>query len=433
MVVGASPEDLEAAHKLVSTSPGYLSKWTKSELVSAALALRLFIRELPGGPKLLYRAADLAKSSNGEENERMARAVKAISQQDGVDASLVRPTQPGGSAALASAATSTQSPGEISAPNWEDLSQIPSNQGPGAGAGAGKGGDDDDSERDASGGGVDDGDDEEEKVSDHSSANVRSLAAPVQLPNGPHTEAGMGRVVDGDMNGTGVARVGGGGDEGANRRAKGALLRKTTSLDGTSWRPRVCNRVWKGKICNNRSSGCRFAHPEPCRSSKCASGPMPGCKAFHPRVGGVETSVAMGNGKGSARKGGAAPKRSKRDDKAPRPSSSNSGGNNGRKRTADGNGRSSGTASRNTGGTSSNPRLPQVSYRDVAARALTGASGSANTGNGLSSSGNNSNIPYFQALPARGGEFAHAQPDPAVLSTVVAAVMAVLSGGRQLF
>ncbi len=102
MVVGATPEDLATAQKLVSTSPGYLSKWTKSELVSAALALRLFIRELPGGPKLLRRAVDLARSTNGEEDERMARAVKAISRQEGVDASLYVPTQTTGGASATS-------------------------------------------------------------------------------------------------------------------------------------------------------------------------------------------------------------------------------------------------------------------------------------------------------------------------------------------
>ncbi len=69
MVTGVTPEDLESAQKLVSTSPGYLSKWTKSELISAAIALRLFVRELPGGPKLLRRAMELARSTNGDEDE----------------------------------------------------------------------------------------------------------------------------------------------------------------------------------------------------------------------------------------------------------------------------------------------------------------------------------------------------------------------------
>ena len=191
-------------------------------------------------------------------------------------------------------------------------------------------------------------------VSDHSSGSVHSLAAPVQLRYGPHARAGEGGVVDGDMNGSGVTGVGVGGDGGVDRRVKEAPLHKTTVSDKTHWRPRVCNRVWKGKVCNNRSNGCRFAHPDPCNSSRCSGGPMANCKAFHPRVRGVETSVMVGNGKGSARKGGAAPTRNKRDGKAPkpkpRPNSSNSSSSN--KRIASG--RSSSGGNRNSGSNSNN-------------------------------------------------------------------------------
>ncbi len=436
MVVGASPEDLVAAQKLVSTSPGYLSKWTKSELVSAAIALRLFIRELPGGPKLLRRAMDLAKSPNGGEDERMARAIKAINCQEGVDASLYRPTQTTEGSATA---TSTQSPAGTSAPRWDDLSQIPSNQegeedgatvqkGESDGVNISGGGTALSIGGDGSGGG--DG-----EVSDHSSSSVHSLAAPDQLAFGPHAGAKVGGLVDGDMNGSGVTRVGGVGDGnaardvGADRRVRDAPPTETTAPVKAPWRPRVCNRVWKGKICNSRTSGCRFAHPDPCRSSRCTGNPAAGCKAFHPHVRGVETSVTVvkGNDKGSVRKGGAAPNRNVRDKKAPRPSSSSSGSNSGNRRSGNGGSRSSGSNSNNR---NSNHRLPQVSYRDVAARAVPSTMGCAN-GSG-NSGGSNNSIPYFRAQPAReGGGYAHAQLDPAVLSTVVAAVMTVLAGGNQ--
>ena len=202
MVLGVTPADLELALRLVSTSPGYLSKWTKLELVSAAIALRLFVRELPGGPKLLRRAVDLAKSSNGNEDERLTRAARAIRCQDGVDASLYRPTQATGgtgSPTAASATTSTQSPtGEPLSANWDDLSQIPANQ-----LGSGDSGD------------LGGGDEDEEEVSDPIASSAPSLAAPIQLANGPNdgTEADDvgGGLVDVGMNGTGVAVGGGAG------------------------------------------------------------------------------------------------------------------------------------------------------------------------------------------------------------------------------
>ncbi len=105
-MVGVTPEDLEMAYRLITTSPGYLSKWTKQELTSAAMALRFFVRVLPGGPKLLRRVADLASQAPGEEAVRMGHAVKAIERQDGVDPSLYRLAEEEDPAA-----TSTQAPG----------------------------------------------------------------------------------------------------------------------------------------------------------------------------------------------------------------------------------------------------------------------------------------------------------------------------------
>ncbi len=239
MVSGVTPEDLAIAQKLVSTSPGYLSKWTKSELVSAAIAMRLFIRELPGGPKLLRRAMDLARSTNGGEDERMSRAVKAINRQEGVDASLYRPTQATGGAS----ATSTQSTAENSDPNWDDLSQIPSNQDGGGGRGVENEGEEDETvmegavaekgekSKNSSMGLAPPGEKDDDnngssnrgggnttvggKVSDPSFSNAHSLAAPIRTttPHGPHKRAqgggnGVGVVAAG-ANVVGVARRGG--------------------------------------------------------------------------------------------------------------------------------------------------------------------------------------------------------------------------------
>ena len=58
----------------------------------------------------------------------------------------------------------------------------------------------------------------------------------------------------------------------------------------------------------------------------------------------------------------------------------------------------------------------KLSYRDVAAR-------------GISSSASN---PSLMPGPTKEG-FGHVQPDPAVVSTVVAAVMAALAGGNHRF
>ncbi len=134
-----------------------------------------------------------------------------------------------------------------------------------------------------------------------------------------------------------------------------------------------------------------------------------------------------GNDKGSVRKGGAAPKAN--------------GGNGTRKPNNKGRGPTSGGGS-NSGSSNSHPDLQlrkrieamerklelqsgkTPSYRDVAARGLLAHS------NG--SGGNSSNPTHgFGANQVGPGSFDRGRPDPTMLSTVVAAVMAVLSGGDQ--
>ena len=466
-MVGVTPEDLEMAHKLISTSPGYLSKWTKQELTSAAVALRLFVRRLPGGPKLLRRAADLASSAPGEEAERMDHAVKAIERQEGVDASLYRLQ-----AEEDPAATSTQVPGAggrgAGAPDASliagrggssggngggrdgvekdveeglSYSQIPSGQG---GAGGGESSSSRHNNRNYSS--SNDGDDNSSadgsntttdgKVSDPSSSSAHSLAAPIRTtaPHGPHKRAqeggnGVG-VVDAGMSDVGVAGGGGvGGVDaggGARKTKKGSNpANNTTRPRNTSeWRPRVCNQVWRGGTCNNMSKGCRFAHPNPCSDSGCASAPAPTCRAFHPK--------RRGNGRGSVRKGGDVPGR-REDTKLPRPSGTNSGTNIGSNIGSNSNLSRSATLQLRERLEAMEKRLGlkekgrsnivgerRPSYRDVAARGLSrGGSGDTNPFN-----------------PNRGrsganGDSALVRPDPAVLSTVVAAVMAVLSTGQH--
>ena len=207
--------------------------------------------------------------------------------------------------------------------------------------------------------------------------------------------------------------------EGEGVRAATSQKASKTSSSTSEWRSRVCNQVWKGKQCSNRTNGCRFAHPSPCSNNRCRSRPVPGCRAFHPRVG-KEDPTRKGNGKGSARKGSAAPR-----------------ANSGTGFREPYNKRNSSNSKGST--PNSNVHLrervemmekqlemraraedkgKQPSYRDVAARGLTTAGGVGNSSFGLGE--------------GRGG-FGHVQPDPAMLSTVVAAVMAVLAGGKQHF
>ncbi len=312
-MVVATPEDMTAANKLVTISPGYLSKWTKAELTSAALALKLFIQELPGGPKLLNRAASLATSSHGGEEERMFRAVRAIRCQEGLDASLYRPTQD----VEDEAATSTQAPGATRAlggldasliPNpgggggdgslsWVDMSnQIPPGQrGTSSFSGGGNGGGNDDR-----GGNSDDGN-PMGKVSDHSSASDPSLAAPIQLPNGPHNGAVVGVVGDGIVDagtgGVGVTWAGGAGAASAGVRAaadasavsdgrdeQGGELpppqRQQQQHQQNTKKKGVCSYSWRRKPCA-KSHGCQHQHPTLCYNPACADGRIRGCNKFH--------------------------------------------------------------------------------------------------------------------------------------------------------
>ncbi len=133
---------------------------------------------------------------------------------------------------------------------------------------------------------------------------------------------------------------------------------------------------------------------------------------------------------GGARKGNAVPKQSKgRTNGTHRPNNtkiSNGGSSRGRS--------SSNTQSklrervdamertvRNLGERSAN----RPSYRDVVISGSTNGGGSSNH--------NHNHVPTHRPVPVNGA-FALDQPNPAMLSTVVAAVMAVLSGReRQLF
>ncbi len=449
-MVGVTPEDLEMAHKLVSTSPGYLSKWTKLELTSAAVALRFFIRELPGGPKLLRRAADLANSAPGGEAERMDHAAKAIKRQEGVDASLYRLQEEEDPAATSTQAPGAAGPGpgapdasliarrgnghaEVDDEGDVSYSQIPSAQGGAGGAARDEG----TSGHRSDGTSSSNNDTPDGKVSDHSSCSTHSHAAPPKQL----AKAGVvgGGLVDRGADGSGVAGVGGVGDVDAVKQgAKGGRKRnhatdkKTSKSAGVAatataapgWRPRVCNQVWKGRSCNNMSNGCRFAHPTPCANNRCKSGPATGCKAFHPRVSKGDLT-RRGNGKGSVRRDDAAPK-----------------GNNGKSHQPSAKrNRASNSNNSNTRSRSSDLRLGErvelmerqlglreemgrkLSYRDVAARGLTTPSSSFNSNNGHT----NGSRPDGMGP----GGFGLAQPSPDMLGAVVAAVMAVLAGKGQ--
>ena len=60
---------------------------------------------------------------------------------------------------------------------------------------------------------------------------------------------------------------------------------------------RICNRVYKGKVCKKERNGCKFAHPIICNIIGCSSSNT--CSAFHP-------VKPMGNGRRGARMGGGA-------------------------------------------------------------------------------------------------------------------------------
>ncbi len=187
--------------------------------------------------------------------------------------------------------------------------------------------------------------------------------------------------------------------------------------------------MWKGGTCNNRLNGCKYAHPTPCNSSACASRPANGCRAFHPRRDG---SKGKGNEMGGARRGsGGVPNQiKKRPDGSHRP--------NARKVTKGSSGNSSSSGG---SGSLAHSRLQErvatvertvkgmgkgntPSYRDVAIRGLLPRPNHSGSNLGRA----NYNAPLLGPVPTSGG-FAHVQPDPAMLSAVVAAVIAVMQGG----
>ncbi len=398
-------DDIVLAQDYVAGTGGH--KWNKPELQAAAAAMAWFIRELPGSPILFRALVNLVTTATADPTTGLDKATALLQAQRGLhggdeggeeDAPLSSTQRPNGNGL-----------------SWADISasQIPSAQGSTSGTSSGTSSFD---------GGGPSGSDPKGKVSDLGSINDPSLAAPVQLPHGPHNGAlddvgRGGEVVDVIVNVPGVAQVGGVDGGAVDRNGTAASQR-----DSFQWRPRVCNQVWKGKTCKNRSSGCRYAHPTPCSRDSCVPNPTSGCRAFHPRV--------RGNGKGSVCKGGTAPKGNPRGPSNKPPSrgnrpihnkSSNSGSNN--------NNRSShlqliervAAVERKMGETSQGKRRQGISYRDVVAR-----------GSPASSFGSSSSTAPRAGLSS-GGDFAPVQPDPAMLSTVVAAVMAVLAGRGQHF
>ncbi len=481
--------DLNEAYRCVQEGDSLINKMRKPELARALSALAWCVRTIPNAPELLLEVRALAgrvtdgldKPGTDEYVDHPWRALMgqkgltpfsytASIKQAGVPqappplpghapawsyvlssgagaAEVVGPPV-GGTGAAARRGAASASGGEEpntqaasqKAPQQEEEEDIFSNLGtltpPGAASGGGDGVGGGDGGGDGDGGdGGDDGDGRghipEGQVSDHSSRSINSLAAPPkQLAKAG--VVGDDGLVDNDTNGSGVARVGGvgGAAGGADGKGKGKATSKanSTSLPTSAWRPRVCNQVWKGKQCPNRSSGCRFAHPTPCSNDRCRSGPAPGCRAFHPPMNKRKRDPPKkGNDKGSVRKGGAAPK--------------TNGGNGTRKPNNKGRGPTSGGGS-NSGSSNSHPDLQlrkrieamerklelqsgkTPSYRDVAARGLLAHS------NG--SGGNSSNPTHgFGANQMGPGSFDRGRPDPTMLSTVVAAVMAVLSGGDQ--
>ncbi len=341
---------------------------------------------------------------------------------------------PGGQIPSAQTAVASFPPGTDAGPSLggDDNSNVDSNSGSSSNCGS------------SSSGGNSNGITPEGKVSDHSSNSVRSQAAPPKQL----AKAGVvgGGLVDKDARGSGVARVGGVGGVGgvdADAVKRGVIggkknnatnTKTSESSNNAGWRPRVCNQVWKGGNCNNRNNGCRFAHPTPCTSNRCGSGPSPGCRAFHPRVSRGDLTK-KGNGKGGVRRGDAAPKGNSSSNRSRQPITR-------RNATSHGGGNSSGNNNSRPAELQLRERIElmerrlglreaeeaggrRLSYRDVVARGLSTPGGS----------GSNNNNPTHGTRSGglgRGGS-GLAQPDPAMLSTVVAAVMAVLTGGSSNF
>ncbi len=301
-----TPEDMMMASKLVTVSPGYLSKWTKADLTSAALALKLFVHELPGGPKLLHRAAELATTSSSTggdgEDDGMLRAVEAIRCQEGVDASLYRPAQSAGDAA----ATSTQKQDGMGL-SWAEISasQIPSGQGEGNGNGP--------SFKSSSSSSIDNGGSViSGKVSDNNTNGYVCYANPPPHDRAPRAdvkgprEGGVDAVASGRVvaRGAGVGGVDVDGGDKTKKKGSTTTVAARGAHTSTEERPRrICNRTWKGKKCNKENNGCNFPHPAICADSRCGGEAMRDCTAFHPPSRARAETRAAGNGGGGARQG----------------------------------------------------------------------------------------------------------------------------------
>ncbi len=387
-------------------------KWNKPELQAAAAAMAWIIRELPGSPMMIKAMVDvLGKDpANG-----LDKATALLRAQQGLHGDLG--AGPDGSGDLLS---STQKPGGTSM-SWADISasQIPSAQGDGSSISSRKHRGGDDSNVDSSG-----------KVSGNSSISDHSLAAPVQLPRGPHdgvAVGGGGEVVDAVANGAGVARVNGVGvvgvvgDERADRRAGEASLHRMQAR-----RPRVCNRIWKGKDCHRVGSGCPHSHPTICGDDDCANGPRPNCHSFHPPAAG------RGNGMGGARKGGAASNRHKpRPNKEKAESNSSSRGKN---RASRGGGNSGGgsSSSNNNGRPTYSQLQERVAMLKLQISKEKGIRKELKEIREMTSGGttidvNNSTYRDVASRGVSGSEvYARAQVSPDFLNAVVAAVVAVL-------
>ncbi len=463
---GITAEDLDNARKCLgvirssSNAAAFFNKCRKDNMVSALTALNWYLELLPReyGYEYLSAAANMARSSKVKDLGAVAIAIgdkdrsKLAKYSDGpimgdesvCTSSQWRPPIKGRDEAYSAPDVSviagpsggetlrTEGALESSSMLLPPGGQIPSAQeddSPPSCSKCNSNSSSDSSEGSSDSGGILD---PVGKVSDHSSGSDSRLAAPNQLPPGPHTGRGKSVVGDGLVdavtNGSVVALDGGVRDQGAPGNGTKTKLKKKKDPndEATRWRPRVCNLVWKGKTCPNRSNGCKFAHPNPCNSSGCAMGPSIGCRAFHPCVGG--SGREKGNDRGSVRRGGVAPMGNKSKSSKPhRPNNNNSrtGGNShsnnhsGLRERVE----AMEKALKGRGG------AHKPSYRDMLARGIPTTSNPTrgNSGSGASS---HNQVPHHNV----NGGFTLDQPDPAMLSTVVAAVMAVLSGrGRQLF
>ncbi len=294
------------------------------------------------------------------------------------------------------------------------------------------------------------------KVSHSSSSNSRqSISAPISSQNSGEGDRGGGDNRTG-TNGSGGEHEGDDdvqGDQGGGKEqplknvSKNKKNKLSTPATSGEWRPRVCNWVWRGLVCPNMANGCRYAHPYKCSNRRCADGPANDCKGFHPRKGNGGGDVGKGSNVSKERRGTKPQRPNKNGGKK-----SSSSNNNNRNRGSGGGGNKENSSAqlrerleamerqlqgiplqqqqqrrrrqqqqRQQQQQQQQQQPPQtaLSYRDVTARGLT---------SNVSLGGSLGNT---DGVTNRSVAFVPAQHDPAVLSAVVAAVMAVLEGGRQ--